>query len=437
LTEEDKNKSKNCSNNKQKPKRQQLPKHLPREEVILAPEKECPKCGKDDFRQIGEDRSEVLEYVPASFKVICYVRPRCACKNCEKIVQAYPASKPIDKGIAGSGLLAHILVQKYCNHLPIYRQSQIYSRENIDLPESTMCGWIGKSVKLLSPLIAELKKEIFAANYLHGDDTTIKVLDPGRGKTKTGRIWVYARDGRARGDDTPPAVCYYYSPDRKGIRPMEHLQDFKGVFHADAYSGYDKIYKSAQNPESQITEAACWAHTRRKFYEITVANDKANIAISVLEEISSIYHIESEVRGKSPDERKKRRQKESKPLVAGLFNKLKKYYKDLPKKSVTAQAIAYALNHELALRAFLEDGSIEIDNNTAERAMRSIAIGRKNWLFAGSDAGGETAAAIYSLIETAKLNNINPWKYLEKVLRVIQDHNHKKLSELLPWNIKL
>ena len=303
-TEEDKNKSKNCSNNKQKPKRQQLPKHLPREEVILAPEKECPKCGKDDFRQIGEDRSEVLEYVPASFKVICYVRPRCACKNCEKIVQAYPASKPIDKGIAGSGLLAHILVQKYCNHLPIYRQSQIYSRENIDLPESTMCGWIGKSVKLLSPLIAELKKEIFAANYLHGDDTTIKVLDPGRGKTKTGRIWVYARDGRARGDDTPPAVCYYYSPDRKGIRPMEHLQDFKGVFHADAYSGYDKIYKSAQNPESQITEAACWAHTRRKFYEITVANDKANIAISVLEEISSIYHIESEVRGKSPDERK-------------------------------------------------------------------------------------------------------------------------------------
>ncbi len=263
------------------------------------------------------------------------------------------------------------------------------------------------------------------------------MLDPGKGKTKSGRLWTYVRDGRPHGDKTPAAVMYYYSPDRKGERPQKHLKDFKGVLHADAYAGYDKLYKSKENPENKISEAACWAHTRRKFYEITVASNKASVAFEILKDISVIYDIERHINGKPPGERKKYRQEKSKELVNNLFAKMKKYKKDLPQKGNTAKAIAYALNNELALKAFLEDGKTEIDNNAAERAMRPIAVGRKNWLFAGSDSGGHTAAGIYSLLETAKLNNINPWKYMEKVLRTIQDHNHKKVDELLPWNIKL
>ena len=423
--------------NKDKPTRQQLPEHLAREDIRLSPNKECPECGGEEFRAISEDISESLEYVPASFKVVRYIRPRCVCKKCEKIVQAYPASKPIDKGIAGPGLLAHILVQKYCNHLPIYRQHQIYAREGINLSTSTMNSWTGKCVKLLTPLIDELKKEIFNSEYLHGDDTPIRVLAPGNGKTKTGRIWCYVRDGRPQGDNTPPAVCYYYSPDRKGERPKAHLKDFQGVLHADAYAGYKQLYNNQENPDGKITAAGCWAHARRKFYEVVVANDKANIALSVIKTISNIYDIESQIRGRPPDERYKYRQDKTKKIVNDLLRDLNNNYRDLPKKSVTARAIAYVLNNESALKSFLDDGAIEIDNNAAERAMRSIAIGRKNWLFAGSNFGGETAAGIYSLLETAKLNNVNPWKYLEKVLRLIQDHNHKKIHQLLPWNLPI
>jgi len=287
-------------------------------------------------------------------------------------------------------------------------------------------------------LIDELRKSVFSASQIHGDDTPVKVLAPGIGKTKTGRIWTYVRDGRPHGDNiTPPAVCYFYSPDRKGERPESHLKDFTGTLHADAYSGYNNVYISDENPEAKITEAACWAHTRRKFYEVTVANDKASIANETLEQIGQIYKIEDEIKGLDPDKRHKRRQEESKNLVQKLFADWKKFYSALPKKSSTAQAISYALNNEVALMRFLDNGRIEIDNNAAERAMRSIAIGRKNWLFAGSDRGGDTAAAMYSLIETAKLNNINPWKYLQKVLGTIQDHNSTKIADLLPWNLKL
>jgi len=422
---------------KKQAKRKKLPDHLPRVEVTLNPDPECPSCGSEEFRKISDDISERLQYVPSSFKVMRYVRPRCACKNCDEIVQAYAPSKTIDKGIAEAGLLAHILVQKYCNHLPLYRQSEIYARENVELSTSTMSGWVGQCSRLLEPLIDKLKKSIFTSEQIHGDDTPIKVLSPGKGKTKTGRIWCYVRDGRAFGDKAPPAVCYYYSPDRKGERPAAHLQNFQGVFHADAYSGYDKLYISEQNQEANIEEAACWAHTRRKFYEITVVNDKASIAISVLDEISNIYKIEGKIKGLDPGKRRSYRQKHSKPLVKQLFVSFKKALSKLPAKSATAKAIRYALNNETALMRFLDNGTIEIDNNAAERAMRNIALGRKNWLFAGSDDGGKSAAAIYSLIETAKMNNINPWAYLEKVLDTIQDHNHTKLDELLPWNITL
>ena len=373
------------------PKRQKLPENLERIDEVLNPDPICPDCGGESFRKIADDTSESLEYIPASFKVIRHIRPRCVCIDCEKIVQAYPASKPIAKGMAGPGLLAHILVQKYCNHLPFYRQSEIYAREGIELSRSTMASWAGQCAVLLRPLVEEIKKSIFASSHIHGDDTTVKVLAPGLGKTKIGRIWTYVRDGRKYGDKTPPAVCYFYSPDRKGIRPKEHLKNFTVVFHAEAYGGYDKLYQIDENDKARITEAACWAHTRRKFYEVTVTNPNANIAMKTLEEIGQVYEIEDIISGSDPDKRYKVRQKRSKDLVEKLFISWKKYQKALPKKSATGLAINYALNNEAALKRFLNDGKIEIDNNASERAMRVVAMGRKNWLFAGSDAGGSWA----------------------------------------------
>ncbi len=425
------------SKEKGKAKRKKLPEHLPREDVILEPESKCAACGGEKFRTIGEDISEVLEHIPESFKVIRYIRPRCACTTCDNIVQAYAPSKVIDKGKPGAGLLAHIFVQKFCNHLPAYRQSQIYSREGIELSRSTISSWLGQGAKLLEPLADKIREYICAANQIHGDDTPVKVLDPGKGETKTGRIWVYVKDGRPINDTSPIAACYFYSPDRTGARPEEHLKNFTGTLHADAYSGYNKLYINDDNPDATINEAGCWAHVRRKFYDITIANDKANIAFAVIEKIGEIYQVESEARGLDPVKRLEIRQEKSVKLVNELFAGFKKAYSQLPKKSSTAKAIAYATNNEKALRRFVDDGNIEIDNNAAERALRSVAVGRKNWLFAGSDNGGKTAAIIYTLIETAKLNDINPVKYLHKIFDVIQDYNSSKMEDLLPWNIKL
>lgn len=425
------------SKEKGKAKRKKLPEHLPREDIILEPESKCEACGGEKFRTIGEDISEVLEHIPESFKVIRYIRPRCACTTCDNIIQAYTPSKVIDKGKPGPGLLAHIFVQKFCNHLPAYRQSQIYAREGIELSRSTISSWLGQGAKLLEPLTNKIREYICAANQIHGDDTPVKVLNPGNGKTKTGRIWVYVKDGRPSNDTSPIAACYFYSPDRKGARPEEHLKDFTGTLHADAYSGYNKLYINDDNPDATINEAGCWAHVRRKFYDITIANDKANIAFAVLEKIGEVYQVESEIRGLDPGKRLETRQEKSVKLVRELFAGFRKAYNQLPKKSSTAQAIAYAINNEKALKRFLDDGNIEIDNNAAERALRSVAVGRKNWLFAGSDNGGKAAAIIYTLIETAKLNDINPVKYLHKVFAVIQDYNSTKIEDLLPWNIKL
>lgn len=422
---------------KNKARRQKIPESIPREEIRVEPSQECCECGEEALRQIGEDTSEVLEYVPASFKVLRYIRPRYVCTKCDAMNQAYPVSKGIDKGKAGFGLLSHIMVQKYCNHLPLYRQSEIYARESIEISRSTMSSWLRQCSELLSPLIEELRKTIFSSNQLHGDDTSVKVLNNGGNKTKIGRIWTYVLDGRPHGNNTPPAVCYYYSPDRKGKRPESHLENFKGILHADAYAGYNGVYITQDHPERSVCEAGCWAHVRRKFYEITVASDNTQIAYEVVEQIRKLYEIEAEVRGKSPTERLEARQKCSKELVVVLFDRFKKVLKKLFQKGATAKAIKYALNNEKALKRFLDDGKIEIDNNSAERALRSVAVGRKNWLFAGSDKGGETAANIYSLIETAKLNNINPHIYLKKVLSVIQDYNSQKLTDLLPWNIQL
>lgn len=338
-------------------KRKKLPAHLPRENIILEPEIKCEACGGEKFRTIGEDISEVLEHIPESFKVIRYIRPRCACTTCDNIVQAYAPSKVIDKGIPGPGLLAHIFTQKFCNHLPAYRQSQIYSRDGIELSRSTISSWLGQGAKLLEPLADKIREYICAANQIHGDDTPVKVLDPGKGETKTGRIWVYVKDGRPSNDSSPVAACYFYSPDRKGARPEEHLKDFTGTLHADAYSGYNKLYINDDNPDATINEAGCWAHVRRKFYDITIANDKANIAFAVLEKIGEIYQVESEARGLDPGKRLEIRQKKSLKLVDELFAGFRKAYSQLPKKSSTAQAIAYATNNEKALKRFLDDGN--------------------------------------------------------------------------------
>ena len=418
-------------------KRKKLPAHLPREEVVLMPEPKCDSCGGEEFRTIEEDISEVLEHIPETFKVIRYIRPRCTCIKCDNIMQAYAPSKVIDKGKAGPGLLAHIVVNKYCNHLPAYRQSQIYEREGVDLPRSTISGWLGGGAKLLEPLAKKIQEYIFKASQIHGDDTPVKVLEPGTGRTKTGRIWTYVRDGRPKGDEYPVAACYFYSPDRKGERPESHLKNFTGILHADSYAGYNGLYRSEDNPNAMIEEAACWAHSRRKFYDIIVSNDKANIALAIVEKIAKIYEIESQIRGLKPEQRLEVRRDKSKELVDELFVGLNKAYKQLPNKSSTSKAIKYALNNETALRRFLDNGNIEIDNNAAERALRAVAIGRKNWLFAGSDNGGNTAATFYTLIETAKLNNINPVKYLHKVFEVIQDYKANRIEDLLPWNVKL
>lgn len=418
---------------KNKPKRNPLPDHLPREEKILNPDPICPECGSNNLRKISDDISETLDYVPASFKVIRTIRPRCACKKCDNIVQADILQRAIAKGKAESGLLAHILVQKYCNHLPYYRQSEIYQRdESLELSRSTMASWGGRCSRLLDIIVDKIKEEIFKSSHIHGDDTILKVLAPGTGKTKTARLWVYSRNGINHDSNIPPAICYFYSPDRKGKRPAKHLENFKGVFHADAYPGYDKLYK-----ENKITESACFAHMRRKFYEVTVANDKANITNEILIRIGEIYKIEKDIRGKPPNQRLKIRQEKSKSLIDDLFKRLKILKNKLPAKSITAKAIYYALNNEEALKRFLDDGKIEIDNNIAENAMRPIALGRKNYLFAGSDNGGQTAANIYTITETCKINNINPREYLTKVFDIIQEYKVKDIAELLPWNIKL
>ena len=299
-----------------------------------------------------------------------------------------------------------------------------------------MSGWVGEAARILDILADEIKSYIFSAKQIHGDDTPVRVLAPGVGKTKIGRIWAYVVDGRPYGDKMPPAVCYFYSPDRKGSRPEEHLKDFKGIFHADAYSGYNGLYTDDKKI-SEIEEAGCWAHTRRKFHEVTVVNDNASIAIAVLDSISEIYQIETNIRGYAPEVRKEQRQEKSLPLINKLFDNFHKAYKQLPKKSLTAKAIKYALNNEIALKRFLDNGRIEIDNNAAERAMRPIAVGRKNWLFAGSDQGGHTASIIYTIVETAKLNQINPWKYLSRVFELLPDYKANKVHELLPWNLKI
>lgn len=420
---------------KAKPARQPLPDHLPRAEMRHEPCGTCPDCGGDQLRKVGEDVTEVLDYVPASFRVIRHVRPRFACRSCDACVQVDPPSLPIERGKPGPGLVAHVLVAKYCDHLPLYRQSEIYAREGVDLARSTMADWVGRAAALMAPLTEVLRAHVFAGDRLHGDDTPVPVLDPGRGRTRQGRLWAYVRDGRPWGDEAPPAACYLYSPDRKGMHPQAHLKGFRGVLHADGYAGFNELYRQrAPGGATQIVEAACWAHVRRKFFELTTAGPTP-VAEEALRRIGALYDIEARIRGAPPDVRCRVRHAQARPQLAALGPWLEAERARLPGKSATAQAIRYALSRWPALTRYLDDGTIEIDNNAAERAIRPLALGRKNWLFAGSDRGGERAAAILSLIETAKLNDLDPEAYLRDVLARIADHPINRIDALLPWNM--
>jgi len=400
---------------------------LPRFEDILSPGSECSHCG-GKFKTLGQDVTEELEYVPGRFVVNRIIRPRMACACCESIQQAPLPSRPIERGRPGPGLLAHVLVSKYADHLPLYRQSQIFERDGIDLPRSTLTGWVGQSTGLLEPLADAIRKHVLKGQAIFADDTPVKMLAPGNGKTKTARLWAYVRDERPWAGDGQPASWYQFSPDRKGARPNKHLSQYEGFMHADGYAGFNDLYRTGK-----ITEVACMAHIRRKFVDVHKSQGSA-IAEEAIKRIAKLYGIEKAVRGQPPDERWKARQNQSKPAFDDLEVWLHTQLTKISGKSPLAVAVRYALTRMKKLRPWLEHGFLELDNNAAERSMRPIALGRKNYLFMGSERGGKSAAIAYTLIETAKLNGVDPQAWLTDVLARIADHKINRIDELLPWH---
>jgi transposase len=409
-----------------------LPAHLTRiEQVIDVEHKACTCCG-GDLRTIGEDVAERLDVVPASFRVLVTRRPRYACRACEgEVVQAPAPPRIVEGGLPTDALVAQVLVSKYADHLPLYRQAQIYARQGVNLDRSTLADWVGRAAWYLAPLRNHLLAELKKGSRLFANETTAPVLDPGRRRTKTGQIWAYARDDRPWGGTDPPAVAFLYAPDRKAERPKAHLTGFSGILQVDGYAGYRDIGR-----RNDVTLAFCWAHVRRKFFELAKA-DASPTSTEALQLIKALYAIEDEIRGQDADIRRAVRQEKSKPIADALFRLLSGRLPLVSAKSKLADAIRYATARWTGLTLFLEDGRAELDNNIVERSIRPIALNRKNALFAGSDDGGDNWAVIASLIETAKLNNVDPLAWLTSTLeRLARGHSSQELDQLMPWKFK-
>ena len=417
---------------RRRPARRPLPAHLPRERIVHPAPTACPCCGGGALRKIGEDVTEMLEHVPSRWKVIQHVREKFSCRACEAIAQTPAPSHPIARGRAGPFLLAHILFCKYGLHLPLNRQSTTYAREGVDLDVSTLADWVGASAAALMPLVDAIRDHVFAAERIHADDTTVPVL--AKGKCRTGRLWTYVRDDRPFGGTAAPAAMFFYSADRGGVHPDTHLATYAGLMQADAYAGFNRLYDADRKP-GPITAAMCWAHARRKFFDVARL-DKAPIAKEAVDRIDELFAIERDINGKPPPERARVRNEHSRPLIAALETWLREQRAKLSAHSETAKAIAYSLNHWRGLTRFLDDGRLCMSNNAAERTLRGVAVGRHNWIFAGSDEGGRRAAAIFTLIETCKLSDIDPCAWLADVLARLPDHPARQIAALLPWNWK-
>jgi transposase len=409
-----------------------LPAHLPRIEVTLAPEDTACPCCRASMTVIGEDTSERLDVIPAQFRVIVTRRPKLACRSCTGIVVQAPApARLIEGGIPTEALVAHVLVARYADHLPLYRQAQIMARQGVILERSTLSFWMGYAAAEVAPVVARLREMMLASTRIFADETVVPVLDPGRGRTKQGYFWAMARDDRPWGGNEPPAVIYSYAPGRGHIHANTLLGGYRGILQCDGYAAYKK-FAGPQSNEQSITLVFCWSHVRRGFYDL--AKTKAPIAMEALRRIAALYEIEQRVRGKGPADRLAVRQAESKPLVTELRIWFEAQIAKLPARGPTAAAIRYALNHWAGLQRFLDDGRIELDTNSVERAMRPVALSRKNSLFAGSDEGGENWACLASLIETCKLNGINPQAYFTDILtRLVNGWPQKRIDELMPW----
>jgi transposase len=423
--------------------RRNFPDHLPRRRIVHPAPSCCPCCGGTKLSKIGEDVTETLDVVPRQLFVTEHVREKFSCRSCEKIAQPPAPFHAIARGYAGPSLLAMILVDKYANHQPLNRQSEQFAREGVELSVSTMADHVGACAAALLPLAELIKAYVFAAQRIHGDDTTVPVL--AKVKTKTGRLWTYVRDDRPFGGADPPAAVYFYSPDRGGAHPEQHLAGYSGILQADAYSGFNALYEPQRRP-GPITEAACWAHARRKLFELADVASKARnnssavispIAFAAVQKFDAIFALERGINGLSPEQRLAVRRRDIAPLVNEFIAWMKQERAKLSHHNAVAKAFDYMLKRVDAFTRFLDDGRICISNNAAERALRGIALGRKAWLFAGSDRGGERAAVMLTLIQTAKLNDVDPHAWLADVLARIADHKINDLAALLPWNWRL
>ena len=429
---------------RKRPSRQPFPEHLPRERVVEPGPTSCLCCGGARLRKLGEDITETLEVIPRQWKVIQHVREKFTCRDCEKISQAPAPFHVVARGWAGPSLLAMILFEKYGQHQPLNRQAERYAKEGVPLSLSTLADQVGACCAVLAPLLRRLEAHVFAAERLHGDDTTVPVL--AKGKTDTGRCWVYVRDDRPFDGPDPPAAMFYYSRDRKGEHPQSHLAGYAGLFQADAFDGYRALYLPDRTP-GPILEAGCWVHARRPFFAMADIEENARrsaagkkaialspTAIEVVRRIDALFDIERPINGKSAEERRAVRQELSKPLVEELRVYMREQRAKLSRGNDLAKAIDYILKRWAAFTLFLDEGRVCLSNNAAERALRGIALGRKSWLFAGSDRGGQRAAAMYSMIVTAKMNDVDPQAWLADVLARIAGHPASKIDELLPWH---